>query len=105
MKKNELHNNWTDELAVLPAREAPADMQVMLHNDDFTPMEFVLKVLKTIFFLEEKSAREVMLQAHNEGKAMIGWFTHEVAETKVDHANRYAREEEHPLMCSMEAYT
>lgn len=105
MKENDLCNNWTGSLLTLPVRKEPAGMNVLLHNDDFTPMVFVLKVLKNIFFMDEERAKAVMLKAHAEGIAIIGQFTQDVAETKINDAMRYAKQEEHPLMCSMEVAT
>lgn len=105
MLKDELHNHWMLGLDGLPDDKEPAKVGVMLHNDDFTPMDFVLKVLKKFFFLEEGCAKKVMLKAHTEGKACIGWFVKDVAETKAEDVNRYAKEEEYPLMCSTEVAT
>lgn len=102
MKECEMINNWTDETSVLPARKEPAGVEVILHNDDFTPMNFVLKILEGIFLMDTVRAKDVMLKAHAEGKAIIGWFTKDVAETKINDAMNLAREEEHPLKCSME---
>lgn len=105
MKECEMINNWTDETSVLPERKEPAGVEVILHNDDFTPMDFVVKILEGIFFMDQTRAKEVMLKAHEEGKALIGWFTRDVAETKVNDAMSLAREQEHPLKCSMEVAT
>ena len=102
MKEYEMINNWADETSVLPERKEPAGVEVILHNDDFTPMNFVLKVLEGIFFMDKERAKAVMLKAHAEEKAIIGWFTKDVAETKINDAMALAREEEHPLKCSME---
>jgi ATP-dependent Clp protease adaptor protein ClpS len=105
MNKCELINNWADEISVLPVRKEPAGVEVILHNDDFTPMNFVLMILENIFLMDKERAKDVMLKAHAEGKAIIGWFTKDVAETKINDAMSLAREEEHPLKCSMEVAT
>lgn len=104
MKEKELCNIWSDA-NVLPERQEPAHYEVILHNDDFTPMSFVLTVLKTVFLMDEARAKAVMMSAHDEGKAIIGWFTQDVAATKINDVMTWSRKEEHPLMCSMEVAT
>jgi len=74
---------------------------VLLLNDDYTPMEFVVEVLKKFFHYGEDEATKIMLDIHNNGKALCGLFTHEIAETKVVMVNDYARAYEHPLLCVM----
>jgi ATP-dependent Clp protease adaptor protein ClpS len=81
----------------------PSLYQVLMHNDDFTPMEFVVVVLELFFNMEHTLATTVMYQVHMEGKASCGVFTKDVAETKVDQVVHYARRHEHPLLCSVEA--
>lgn len=71
-------------------------------NDDYTPMEFVILVLKELFFMSEEIATRIMLQVHMEGKGVCGVFTRDVAETKVDQVIKYARLNQHPLLCVME---
>ena len=90
------------ELKALPAIKEPRKYKVLLLNDDYTPMEFVVDVLKYFFHLNEAIATEVMLQVHLQGRAVCGIFTHDIAETKVVLVNDYARNNEHPLLCSME---
>lgn len=80
----------------------PAMYQVMLNNDDYTPMDFVIEILSRFFSMDLESATQVMLKVHFEGKAVCGTFTAEVAETKVTQVTMYARENEHPLLCTME---
>ncbi|MBK9494856.1 MAG: ATP-dependent Clp protease adapter ClpS [Xanthomonadales bacterium] len=80
----------------------PPMWQVLLLNDDFTPMEFVVDVLKTFFGMNHERATQVMLHVHTRGKGLCGVYTREVAETKVQHVNEYSRAHQHPLMCSME---
>ena len=85
-----------------PRLERPAMYQVVLLNDDYTPMEFVVEVLRTFFGLNQERAVQVMLHVHHRGKGVCGVFTLEVAETKVNQVNDYARVHHHPLLCSME---
>ena len=80
----------------------PALYQVVMHNDDFTPMEFVVNILEDLFFMNRKKATEMMLQIHTKGKTAIGRYTKEVAESKVAQVIALARMHEHPLVCSME---
>jgi ATP-dependent Clp protease adaptor protein ClpS len=86
-----------------PLLKEPSMYQVLMHNDDFTPMEFVVAVLEVFFNMERAIATNVMYQVHTEGKASCGVFTRDVAETKVDQVISYARRHEHPLLCSIEA--
>ncbi len=82
--------------------EPPPMYKVILHNDDYTPMDFVIDVLTRFFNLQYEKASEIMLKVHYEGKAVCGVFTAEIAETKVQQVSSYAKEHEHPLLCSME---
>lgn len=95
-----------DDLAVAPADPElakPPMYKVVLHNDDYTPMDFVVEVLREFFHLESEAAVQVMLTVHTRGKATCGVFTRDIAETKSHQVNEYARECEHPLMCDIEA--
>ena len=80
----------------------PPLYQVILLNDDYTPMDFVIVVLESFFGLNRERATQVMLHVHTRGKGVCGVFTREIAETKVNHVNEFARSHQHPLMCSME---
>lgn len=81
----------------------PPDMyKVILNNDDYTPMEFVVDVLQNFFSYNLEQATTLMLKVHYQGKAICGTFTAEVAETKVACVNQYARENEHPFLCTLE---
>lgn len=82
--------------------EPPAMYKVILHNDDYTPMDFVIDILMRFFSMQYEKASEVMLQVHYEGKAVCGVFTAGIAETKVQQVLDYAKEHEHPLLCTME---
>ena len=85
-----------------PKTKRPPLYQVVLLNDDFTPMEFVVDVLEHIFALARTTATRVMIEVHTRGKGVCGVFTHEIAETKVAQVTTYARQHQHPLLCTME---
>ncbi|MBW3670637.1 MAG: ATP-dependent Clp protease adaptor ClpS [Acidobacteria bacterium] len=80
----------------------PKLYKVLLHNDDFTTMDFVIYVLRTIFHHQETEAVRLMLQVHNQGHGHAGTFTREVAETKVSEVTVLAQAHEYPLLCTME---
>ena len=81
--------------------QPPPMYKVMLNNDDYTPMEFVIDVLCRFFNMDGDKANQIMLTVHYRGKAVCGVFTAEIAETKVMQVNQYARKHQHPLLCSM----
>ena len=82
--------------------EEPPLFKVLLHNDDYTTMDFVVWVLESVFNLAEEAAIRVMLNVHVKGIGVAGIYTYEVAETKVDKTIALAREHEFPLLCTME---
>lgn len=85
-----------------PALKRPAMYQVVLLNDDYTPMEFVVEILILFFNLDQEKATQVMLSVHTQGKGVCGVFTRDVAETKAALVNQYARDNNHPLLCEVE---
>ena len=85
-----------------PEVARPPLYQVVILNDDFTPMDFVVEVLRNFFNLDQEQAVQVMLHVHTRGRGVCGVFTREVAETKVTHVNEYSRSHQHPLLCTME---
>ena len=85
-----------------PRVKRPPLYQVVLLNDDYTPMEFVVDVLEHIFGMDRTSATRVMLEVHTRGKGVCGVYTYEIAETKVAQVTTYARQQQHPLLCTME---
>lgn len=102
---SERESNRDDGLVVEKARPKlakPPLFKVVLMNDDYTPMEFVVEVLQVFFTLDREQATRVMLHVHQKGKGVCGVFTREIAETKVAQVNQYARESKHPLLCEME---
>lgn len=86
-----------------PARTAPPPMyQVVLLNDDYTPMEFVVKVLQKFFGKNSEDATRIMLQVHHEGRAVCGVYPRDLAATRIAQVSQYARARQHPLQCIME---
>ena len=85
-----------------PEVAEPKRYMVILVNDDFTPMEFVVLILKEFFNLDEEAATRIMLNVHTKGKGVCGIYSKDIAETKVVMVNEFARENEHPLLCTME---
>ncbi|PHQ69510.1 MAG: ATP-dependent Clp protease adapter ClpS [Sneathiella sp.] len=85
-----------------PKTQKPSLWRVILLNDDYTPMEFVVYVLQKFFNMDEQGALQVMLHVHQKGVGNCGVFPYEVAESKVAQVIDYARENQHPLQCTME---
>lgn len=85
-----------------PKLKKPPLYKVMIINDDYTPMEFVVDVLQIFFGLEREKATQIMLNVHTKGKAVCGVYTRDIAETKVAQVNDYSRQNQHPLLCLME---
>jgi len=88
--------------AVKSKVEPPKRYQVVLLNDDYTPMDFVVEVLQRFFGLDEERAAAIMLAVHHDGKGICGVFSREIAEMKVQQVNEFARINNHPLMCQLE---
>jgi ATP-dependent Clp protease adaptor protein ClpS len=82
--------------------QKPSMYKVLLHNDDYTTMEFVVHILQRFFAKNAVEAQAIMLKVHHEGYGICGIYTFEVAESKVNKVNRYARSKGHPLKCSYE---
>lgn len=102
---NEFDSNLNHDLALEEVRTEitpPPMYKVVLLNDDFTPMEFVVDVIQTFFRLGHDRATQIMLHVHTRGKGVCGVFTYEIAETKAMQVNEYARQNEHPLKCTIE---
>lgn len=88
--------------AVKPKLKHPSLYKVIILNDDYTPMDFVVEVLQKFFGMDLGKATEIMLHVHTRGMGVCGVYTRDVAETKVYQVNNYSRENQHPLMCTME---
>ena len=86
----------------VPQTKVPPLFRVVLLNDDYTPMEFVVDVLERFFGMARHAATRIMLEVHTKGKGDCGLFTHEIAETKVAQVTQYSREHQHPLLCTLE---
>ncbi|HBO14349.1 MAG TPA: ATP-dependent Clp protease adapter ClpS [Halieaceae bacterium] len=86
-----------------PELKKPPLYKVVLLNDDYTPMEFVVEVLELFFLMNREQATQVMLTVHTQGKGVCGVYTRDIAETKAAQVNQYARENQHPLLCEIEA--
>ena len=101
--QHEQHGNH--DLAVEEARpkiKQPPLYRVVLINDDFTPMEFVVEILESVFGMERTRATQVMLEVHTKGKGVCGVYSYEIAETKVAQVTSIAQQQQHPLLCTME---
>jgi ATP-dependent Clp protease adaptor protein ClpS len=85
-----------------PKLRRPPLFKVLLLNDDYTPMEFVVQVLETFFAMNREKATQIMLHVHTRGAGVCGVYTRDIAETKVAQVNDYSRSHQHPLMCTME---
>jgi ATP-dependent Clp protease adaptor protein ClpS len=85
-----------------PELKRPPMYKVLLLNDDYTPMEFVVHILENFFAMSREKATQIMLVVHSEGKAVVGIFPRDIAETKSEQVNLYAQENNHPLMSSIE---
>jgi len=80
----------------------PSQFKVLMLNDDYTPMEFVVLVLKRVFHMDLEQATRVMLHVHQKGVGVCGIFPYEIAETKVNQVMDFAKENQHPLQCTLE---
>ena len=101
--EDESHNEG--DLAVAPAKPAlkrPPLYKVVLLNDDYTPMEFVVEILETYFGMGREKATQVMLTVHTKGKGVCGIYPRDTAGTKATQVNQYARDSGHPLLCEVE---
>jgi len=102
----QIQDGDVDELATIreadPKLEKPRMFQVVLLNDDFTPMEFVVELIEKFFFHTREDATQIMLKVHTEGKGVCGVYTEDVAATKVALVNQYSQDHKHPLRCQSE---
>lgn len=100
----ELNKYFTVDLdeEVEQKNEEPSRYKVVMHNDDFTPMDFVVQILEKFFFMDRKQAVHVMMEVHLTGQGECGVYGRDTAETKIQQVVAYARSHEFPLACSME---
>ena len=103
-EKNDLHHDGHDLAVeeVRPKLKRPPLFRVVLINDEYTPMEFVVEILESVFGMERPRATRVMLEVHTKGKGICGLYNYEIAETKVAQVMGIAQQQQHPLMCTME---
>ncbi|MFV2031699.1 MAG: ATP-dependent Clp protease adapter ClpS [Gammaproteobacteria bacterium] len=105
MSQQHLDNDDDDTLLLEGSKaklSKPPMYKVIILNDDYTPMEFVVHVLEAIFSHSRENATRIMLTVHKSGKGVCGIFTRDIAETRVTQVNSYSRENKHPLLCDME---
>ena len=86
----------------VPKVKQPPLYRVIILNDDYTPMDFVVHILEIFFSQDRENAIRIMLEVHTRGRGICGIFTYEIAETRVSQVNSYSREHQHPLQCTME---
>jgi len=99
------HEGYESDLSVQeaePELKQPPLYKVLLLNDDYTPMDFVVMVLETFFGMDREQATRIMLHVHTQGTGLCGVYTRDIAETKVAQVNDYSRSHQHPLLCTME---
>jgi ATP-dependent Clp protease adaptor protein ClpS len=104
-RRTDTERGPNSDLAVEEAKpeiKEPPLYRVVLINDDFTPMEFVVNILESIFSMERTRATQVMLEVHTKGKGICGVYNFEIAETKVAQVMGLAQQHQHPLLCTME---
>ena len=100
--RNERPEQGVAVAEAIPKAKVPPLFRVVLLNDDYTPMEFVVDVLERFFNMARHAATRIMLEVHTKGKGDCGLFTHEIAETKVALVTQYSREHQLPLLCTLE---
>ncbi|MDG0969946.1 MAG: ATP-dependent Clp protease adapter ClpS [Porticoccaceae bacterium] len=99
--------NWQDDSDTVaeqapPRLQKPRMYQVVLLNDDYTPMEFVVELIEQFFYKSRENATQIMLKIHTEGKGVCGVYTEDIAETKAALVTQYAQDNQHPLFCQAE---
>lgn len=96
------HDGVVDVQEAKPKLKRPPMYKVVLLNDDYTPMDFVVHILENFFSMNREKATQVMLQIHTTGKGVCGVYSREIAETKVVQVSEYTKRSQHPLLCVME---
>ena len=100
--KNNVNKEYTASLSTLIENKEPSLYQVMIHNDDFTPREFIVMVLEKFFYMERARAAQVMMDVQAKGRAVCGVFSKDFAEAKIDQVIEFSVSHDHPLHCSLE---
>jgi ATP-dependent Clp protease adaptor protein ClpS len=100
--KDEDDKNSANNLDASTEISEPGMYQVVMHNDDYTPLEFVIGILQKFFYMDRRQASDTTLEAHIRGQAVCGTFSRDCAETKMIQIREYVGQHEHPLQCSME---
>ena len=101
-KKQNIHDDGLALQEAKPKLKRPPLYKVLLINDDYTPMEFVVDILQKIFGMDREKATQIMLHVHTRGVGVCGVYSRDIAETKVALVNQFSRENQHPLKCTME---
>jgi len=105
MSEKQIQQHHSENVVVEEAKpklKRPPMYKVLLLNDDYTPMEFVVHILKAFFGMNREKATHIMLNVHTKGKGVCGLYPRDIAETKVAQVNEYSRQNDHPLLCTME---
>jgi len=100
-RPDDTHEGFAVE-EVKPKLKQPPLYKVIILNDDYTPMDFVVEVLQRFFGMDQEKATQIMMHVHTRGIGVCGVYTRDVAETKVHQVNNFSRENQHPLLCTME---
>ena len=107
MSEQHFDNDDDDDTLLLESTQSklskPPMYKVIILNDDYTPMEFVVHILQAFFSLPNEKAQNIMINVHTKGRGVCGVYTRDIAETKVEQVNEYSRQNQHPLLCTMEA--
>ncbi len=101
-KQQHFHDDGLALQEAKPKLKRPPLYKVLLINDDYTPMDFVVDVLQKIFGMDRETATQIMLHVHTRGVGVCGVYSRDIAETKVALVNQFSRENQHPLKCTME---
>jgi len=101
-KQQHFHDDGLALQEAIPKLKRPPLYKVLLINDDYTPMDFVVDVLQKIFGMDRETATQIMLHVHTRGVGVCGVYSRDIAETKVALVNQFSRENQHPLKCTME---
>lgn len=100
---DKLHSGALAVERAKPQLRRPRLYKVIMLNDDYTPMDFVVHILEAFFHMHREKATQVMIKVHTEGRAVCGIYSRDVAETKAEQVNVYSQQNEHPLLCNIEA--